>query len=123
LDRPHYDYLGDRFCGVRIHPIDIGSGLLILRVSLGIAESFYLPTAGALLADYFGTGGQLTLEHRRSIYGEDANDVTVGAGAVPAYPEGDVFARADLRVLDDTGYLIAYDDPVGVARELAAFLV
>ncbi len=26
-----------------------------------------------------------------------------------------------LRVLDDTGYLIAYDDPVGVARELSAF--
>jgi pimeloyl-ACP methyl ester carboxylesterase len=28
---------------------------------------------------------------------------------------------AFLRVLPDTGYLIAYDDPVGVARELAAF--
>src|SRR5688500_16671405 len=27
-------------------------GLLILRISLGIAESFYLPTAGALLAYY-----------------------------------------------------------------------
>lgn len=27
-----------------------------------------------------------------------------------------------LRVLDGTGYLLAYDDPVGVARELAAFL-
>jgi len=26
-----------------------------------------------------------------------------------------------LRVLPDTGYLIAYDDPVGVARELSAF--
>ena len=26
-----------------------------------------------------------------------------------------------LRVLPGTGYLIAYDDPVGVARELAAF--
>jgi len=29
--------------------------------------------------------------------------------------------RAVLRVLPGTGYLIAYDDPVGVARELAAF--
>lgn len=29
--------------------------------------------------------------------------------------------RAQLRVLPGTGYLIAYDDPVGVARELAAF--
>jgi pimeloyl-ACP methyl ester carboxylesterase len=28
---------------------------------------------------------------------------------------------AQLRVLSSTGYLIAYDDPVGVARELAAF--
>ena len=35
----------------------------------------------------------------------------------------DLLPDADLRVLDDTGYLIAYDDPVGVARELAAFLV
>jgi len=26
-----------------------------------------------------------------------------------------------LRVLAGTGYLIAHDDPVGVARELAAF--
>ena len=26
-----------------------------------------------------------------------------------------------LRVLSGTGFLIAYDDPVGVARELAAF--
>ncbi len=35
----------------------------------------------------------------------------------------DLLPDADLRVLDDTGYLIAYDDPVGLARELAAFLV
>lgn len=33
----------------------------------------------------------------------------------------DLLPDADLRVLDDTGYLIAYDDPVGVARELSAF--
>lgn len=30
---------------------------------------------------------------------------------------------AQLRVLAGTGYLLAYDDPVGVARELAAFCV
>jgi pimeloyl-ACP methyl ester carboxylesterase len=35
----------------------------------------------------------------------------------------DLLPDAHLRVLEDTGYLIAYDDPVGVARELAAFLV
>src|SRR5207244_2265167 len=28
--------------------------------------------------------------------------------------------RGQLRVLESTGFLIAYDDPVGVARELAA---
>jgi pimeloyl-ACP methyl ester carboxylesterase len=33
----------------------------------------------------------------------------------------DLLPDAELRVLDDTGYLIAYDDPVGVARELSAF--
>ena len=32
-----------------------------------------------------------------------------------------VIPNAILRVLPTTGYLIAYDDPVGVARELAAF--
>ena len=29
--------------------------------------------------------------------------------------------HAQLRVLPRTGFLIAYDDPVGVARELLAF--
>lgn len=33
----------------------------------------------------------------------------------------DVLPQAQLRVLAATGFLIAYDDPVGVARELAAF--
>jgi pimeloyl-ACP methyl ester carboxylesterase len=32
-----------------------------------------------------------------------------------------LFPRAQLRVLPDTGFLMAYDDPVGVARELKAF--
>jgi pimeloyl-ACP methyl ester carboxylesterase len=34
----------------------------------------------------------------------------------------DLLPDAILRVLPSTGYLIAYDDPVGVARELNAFL-
>jgi pimeloyl-ACP methyl ester carboxylesterase len=34
----------------------------------------------------------------------------------------DLLPDGQLRVLEQTGYLIAYDDPVGVARELAAFL-
>jgi pimeloyl-ACP methyl ester carboxylesterase len=33
----------------------------------------------------------------------------------------DLLPNGQLRVLPGTGYLIAYDDPVGVARELAAF--
>jgi pimeloyl-ACP methyl ester carboxylesterase len=33
----------------------------------------------------------------------------------------DLFRDAQLRVLGGTGFLIAYDDPVGVARELTAF--
>jgi pimeloyl-ACP methyl ester carboxylesterase len=35
--------------------------------------------------------------------------------ALPLLPDG------QLRVLDSTGYLIAYDDPVGLAREITAF--
>ena len=33
----------------------------------------------------------------------------------------DLLPDALLRVLPGTGYLLAYDDPVGLARELAAF--
>ena len=33
----------------------------------------------------------------------------------------DLLPDGQLRVLPGTGFLIAYDDPVGVARELAAF--
>jgi pimeloyl-ACP methyl ester carboxylesterase len=33
----------------------------------------------------------------------------------------DLIPDAQLRVLSGTGFLMAYDDPVGVARELAAF--
>ncbi len=40
----------------------------------------------------------------------------------PAREALDLLPDAQLRVLDDTGFLMAYDDPVGVARELSAFL-
>jgi pimeloyl-ACP methyl ester carboxylesterase len=33
----------------------------------------------------------------------------------------DLLPDAQLRVLDGTGFLMAYDDPVGLARELAAY--
>jgi pimeloyl-ACP methyl ester carboxylesterase len=35
----------------------------------------------------------------------------------------DLLPDAQLRVLEGTGFLMAYDDPVGLARELAAFCV
>ena len=34
----------------------------------------------------------------------------------------DLLPDAVLRVLPGTGFLMAYDDPVGVARELLAFM-
>jgi pimeloyl-ACP methyl ester carboxylesterase len=33
----------------------------------------------------------------------------------------DLLPGAQLRVLETTGFLIAYDDPIGVAREISAF--
>jgi pimeloyl-ACP methyl ester carboxylesterase len=45
----------------------------------------------------------------------------------PAHPVGiaeellDLLPDASLRILPGTGYLMAYDDPVGLAREIAAF--
>ena len=35
----------------------------------------------------------------------------------------DLLPKAQLRVLEGTGFLMAYDDPVGLARELKAFCV
>jgi hypothetical protein len=68
------------------------------------------PSGTFLMLDYFGTGGQITLEHRRPIYGS-ANDIGVSAGLIPTYPLGEVFARADLRVLFlNFGASIAYRD-------------
>jgi len=40
----------------------------------------------------------------------------------PAREALDLLPDAQLRVLDGAGFLVAYDDPVGVARELSAFL-
>jgi len=44
-----------------------------------------------------------------------AHPLAIAEEALAALP------NAQLRVLERTGFLIAYDDPVGVARELAAF--
>jgi pimeloyl-ACP methyl ester carboxylesterase len=57
----------------------------------------------------------------------DAPVLLLWADQDPAHPIEiaeealDVLPNADLRVLSKTGFLIAYDDPVGVAREIAAF--
>jgi hypothetical protein len=56
------------------------------------------PPGTFLLLDYFGTGGQVTLQHRMPIYGV-SNDLTISASVIPSYPLGEAIARADLRVL------------------------
>jgi pimeloyl-ACP methyl ester carboxylesterase len=49
------------------------------------------------------------------------------ADADPAHPLAgarealDLLPDGQLRILSDTGFLMAYDDPIGVARELIAF--
>lgn len=57
-----------------------------------------VPAGDYLLLDYFGTGAQLGLEHRRRIYGA-ANEYRLNATAVVSYPLGQVSASASVRVL------------------------
>jgi hypothetical protein len=56
------------------------------------------PAGTFALVDFFGSGGQFSVEHRESIYG-NANEVTLGAATLQAYPAGEFTLRADLRVL------------------------
>ncbi len=70
------------------------------------------PAGDVLVLDYFGTGGQLTLQHRGEIYGA-ANDATVGVTSMAAYPLGQVTAFASLRTLflelgGDLGYRVTW---------------
>ena len=58
----------------------------------------FQPDGTFVLLDWYGTGGMITLEQRIPIY-RDSNDLTLGTGIVPAYPLGETFARADLRIL------------------------
>ncbi|HEU4658869.1 MAG TPA: alpha/beta hydrolase, partial [Capillimicrobium sp.] len=48
---------------------------------------------------------------------DERHPLTTAEEALDLLPDG------LLRVVDRTGFLMAYDDPVGVAREMAAFLV
>jgi len=50
----------------------------------------------------------------------DSDNLHPMAGAEEAL---DLLPDAQLRVLADVGFLVAYDDPVGLAREIAAFAV
>lgn len=72
------------------------------------------PTAGqAQILDGYGS-----LDFPVLLLWADADPVhplALAEQTLPLLPQG------QLRVLDGTGYLMAYDDPVGVARELAAF--
>jgi hypothetical protein len=51
-----------------------------------------------LIADYFGTGGQLTLEQRGEIYGKP-NNYALNVSTLIGYPLGQLQASASLRVL------------------------
>jgi hypothetical protein len=60
---------------------------------------FQIQPAGTfLLLDYFGTGGQVTVENRIKIF-RDLNDLTTAVSLVPAYPLAETNTRADLRIL------------------------
>jgi hypothetical protein len=72
------------------------------------------PSGTFMLLDYFGTGGQITLQHRMPIY-RDANDLTTELAVVPAFTLGEAVARADLRVLffsigGSLGYRVVWRD-------------
>lgn len=56
------------------------------------------PPGNFLLLDYFGTGGQVGLEHRGLIYGK-GNDYTLNVSALVGYPVGQVTASASVRAL------------------------
>ena len=76
--------------------------LLFARPALAGQPRDYMltiqPPGTFLLLDYFGTGGQATIDNRTAIYG-DSNDLTLGASFVPAYPLAEANAHADLRIL------------------------
>lgn len=56
------------------------------------------PAGTFAMLDYFGSGAQLSIEHREPIYG-NANDFTLGASTLQTFPGGEATLRADLRVL------------------------
>lgn len=60
---------------------------------------FALPVPGTvLLVDYFGSGGQVGLQHTHNIYGA-ANTLRLTGSAITSYPMAQVEGRVDLRLL------------------------
>src|ERR671936_347176 len=90
------------------------------------APAVFRPSPGAKLARHWPMGVQLdlldayprlTLPVLLLWADEDRlHPVAVAEDVLRRLPDG------QLRVLDGTGFLMAYDDPVGVVRELVAFL-
>jgi hypothetical protein len=56
------------------------------------------PTGPYFILDYFGTGGQLTLERRFPIY-RASNEATLAAQTMLTYPFGQITGTASLRIL------------------------
>lgn len=57
-----------------------------------------MPPGSYLMLDYFGTGGQLTLQQNTPIYGK-ANELVTGASTLVGYPLAHVNAFTSLRLL------------------------
>ena len=90
-------------CTRRLAPLGLG----VLLWSLGssaVAQQrqdfmFDVQREGLFaIADYFGSGAQLTLEHRVNMFGR-ANTLTSAASVLMSYPAGEVTVRSDLRIL------------------------
>lgn len=91
---------------------DVGGNAELARSWARLARAWPVGTRRDLLDDYERVRVPVLL------LWADADRLHPLAGAEEAL---DLLPDAQLRVLPGTGYLLSYDDPVGVARELAAF--
>ena len=92
---------------------DLGGDAERARAWAKAAASWPTSPADGLLEAYSGIQVPVLLLWADA---DRAHPVSIAEEALERLPD------ADLRVLPDTGFLIAYDDPVGVGRELSAFL-
>ncbi len=91
---------------------DVGGNAELARSWARLARAWPVGTRRDLMDDYERVRVPVLL------LWADADRLHPLAGAEEAL---DLLPDAQLRVLPGTGYLLSYDDPVGVARELAAF--